>query len=76
MQAISQYRLDAGGMPTFTSADATNDMELDFNMLSEYLLDDDAGGKVPTWTTSMEAFFNDTTDMTAMSENFGEKRQF
>lgn len=72
MQAMPQFRFDSGSMPSFTYADASNDMELDFNMLSEYLFDDDAGGKVPTWTTSMEAFFSDPKDMAAMSENFGE----
>jgi PAS domain S-box-containing protein len=73
MQAMTQYRIDAISMPTFTYAEANNDMELDFNMLSEYLMDDDMGGKVPTWTTSMEAFFGDPKDMPGMSESFGEE---
>jgi hypothetical protein len=50
---MAQYRFDPN-FPSFTYAEAINDMELDFNMLSEYLFVDEESGKVPNWSTSME----------------------
>lgn len=59
--------------PSFTFTDAPTDQDLDFNMLSEYLLLDDGGaggGDRPQgWTVSMEDFM-------ASSSGPGSSHQF
>lgn len=68
MQAINQLRMENGALPCFTYSEAANDLELDFNILSEYLLvGDDDGGKVPSWTASLENVLQESKDTENMS---------
>lgn len=59
MQMMPGYRYDTNAppgqtFPTFTFADPnTNEMDLDFNMLSEYLFNEE-DMKVPAWNTGAE----------------------
>lgn len=77
MQAINQLRMDNNVQPSFTYSEAANDLELDFNILSEYLLiGDDESGKIPPWTSSIETLLRDPKDREKMSYSDKDGRNF